>query len=296
MSITPILPQKLQSPMSTAQISARVFDGDILSFAPPSMRLVLSRVRQIARESFATQEPRRAHLQYSHAEFLRRAEIAQKRVDTAECKDLFAAAFTDIGMTVDELFWDTLGLRIAPPQKTAAARQNRGFRSHAFVHRDTWGVGLQSQINWWAAVYPLATRRTMGFYPSYWRRPLQNTTAEWSFKEFLASRRQSDGGKAAAYPGAPQATALPDEPIRPFLPKPGELSCFSSSHLHGSIDNATSLTRFSLEIRTLYLPDLQKQNGAPNVDNESRPPLIGIFSAVADNRPLKQCWQPAVQV
>ncbi len=233
-----------------------------------------------------------AHREYSRAEFLRRAETAQRRVNSAECKPLFAAALDAAGATKKNLFWDTLGLRVAPPLLGADDWNRRGFRSHVAVHRDTWGAGFQAQMNWWTPVWPLAARRTMGFYPSYWTRPLPNTSAEWSFREFLASRKRASGGRAAAYPSAPRALSEPDENAAPLMMHPGELLCFSSAYLHCSIPNATSLTRFSLEIRTLHLDDLRKRRGAPNADNAGADLLAGLFSAVADGAPLKSRLPP----
>ncbi len=286
----------VRPPLSAAAAAKRAFAGELLLFPPaPEMRRLLACVRRIARESFAAKEPVRAHLQYSRAEFLRRAETAQKRVNSPECKPLFAAVLDAAGVGQKNMFWDTLGLRVAPPVADAAELAKRGFRSHAVVHRDTWGAGMQAQINWWAPVWPLTARRTLAFYPSYWTRPLANTTAEWSFKEFLASRKQSAGGRAAAYPAAPLAAAKPDETAAPVLPKPGELLCFSAAHLHGSVLNATALTRFSLEIRTLHLDDLRQKRGAPNVDCESRTPLVGLFSAISGGAPLKQYWTAETQ-
>ena len=225
---------------TAARLGAQAFAGKLLLFPPSAaMRRLTARVRGIARECFETRHPPHAHRLYSRAEFLRRAEAAQKRVNSEECKPLFAEALDAAGAKKDDLFWDTLGLRVAPPVRDESDWNKRGFRSHVAVHRDTWGAGFQAQINWWSPLWPLAARRTMGFYPSYWARPLANTTAEWSFREFLASRKKATGGRAAAYPSAPRALASPDESPLPLLMRPGALLCFSSAHLHSSIPNAT---------------------------------------------------------
>lgn len=282
-----------RAPMTAAQIGARVFAGELLLFAPsPAMRRLLARVRKIARECFGVAHPPSAHRMHSRAEFLRRAEAAQKRVNSEECKALFAAVLDSCGIARKNLFWDALGLRVAPPIQNAGDLEKRGFRSFVPAHRDTWGAGFQAQINWWAPVWPIAARRTMGFYPSYWNRPLANSSAEWSFREFLASRKQAEGGRAAVYPSAPVARETPDETPAPLAMTPGELLCFSSAHLHSSIPNATSLARFSLEIRTLHLDDLRRRRGAPNVDNRTSDLLVGLFSSAANGAPLKTKWHP----
>ena len=166
------------APTTMSRIGTQVFAGNLLLFAPsPAMRNLLAQVRKVARECFDISHPPHAHRKYSRDEFLRRAEDAQKRVNTAECKQLFAAVLDGLGISRKNLFWDTLGLRVAPPIQNADDLTLRGFRSFVPVHRDTWGAGFQSQINWWAPVWSLAARRTMGFYPSYWMRPLRNTSA-----------------------------------------------------------------------------------------------------------------------
>ena len=286
--ITPIS----SPPLTSSEIRQRVFDGDILSFSPPSMQVLLSHVKGVICETFECDSPPDAYQQYNHEEFLQRAETAQKIVNSEECKKLFGATLSDLGMPPQDLFWDTLGLRISPPVRNQDDIKKRGFRSHVGVHRDTWGAGFQSQVNWWCPLYPLAAKRTMGFYPSYWHRPLSNSTADWSFKEFLKSRKEAKPGHAAQYPSAPAALAEPDEPAVPFMMKVGSLACFSSAHLHGSITNASSLTRFSLELRTLHLNDLLNNLGAPNVDNKSQQLLVGLYSAVENGRPLKEFWTP----
>lgn len=276
------------------EIRKRVFEGEVLSFSFfPEISRVGRQVRSILRECFECAHPPHAHKLYPRDEFLRRAEIAQQRVDSEECRPLFADALKAVGCSTDKLFWDTLGLRVAPPMSGAQDTEESGFRSYVSVHRDTWGVGFQSQVNWWTPLWQLTQRRTMGFYPSYWQRALPNTTDEWSFSEFLASRKQSSGGRAAAYPAAPSAKAQPDEPAAPLIIKPGELACFSSAHLHSSIPNCTTHTRFSLEIRTLHLDDLQSGRGAPNADNQTSRLLTGLFSSVETQTPLKEHWQPS---
>ncbi len=285
--MNPIIPKSANSPTTHAALSRRIFRGEILCFRGlEAIRRLTQTARKIARESFDCAHPRRAHLLYKKAEFFARAERAQKAFNDAECKSLFADALREIGLPAEEMFWDTLGLRVSPP----VATHSGGFRSSVKVHRDTWGSAMPAQINWWAPVWDVTAKRTMGFYPSYWNRPLANTTAQWSFAEFLASRKQSAPGEMAKYPSAPRALEEPDEEARPVLIRPGELLAFSSAHLHSSIPNQTALTRFSLEIRTLGADDLQKQRGAKNVDNESRKPLFRLFRGITSNEPPAAHW------
>ncbi|MDM5147715.1 hypothetical protein NQX30_04950 [Candidatus Persebacteraceae bacterium Df01] len=276
-------------PLPARKLNPRIFNGDYLLFSHlPAIRRFNTTVRNIVRDAFATNYPPQAHQQHQRDNFLCCAESAQQQVNTSDCKQLFADVLRNVGLSTEGLFWDTLGLRVAPPVNF----HHGGFRSAVGVHRDTWGAGFQAQINWWAPLWPLAQNRTMGFYPRYWRQPLTNTTAEWSFKDYLKARQQAKNGRKAAYPSAPQALVVPDDKIIPLIMRPGQLFCFSAAHLHATIPNTSSLTRFNIEIRTLCLDDLQQNRGSPNTDNNSRHPLPGLFSAVNDNSPLKTYWQP----
>ena len=273
---------RADAPMSHDELSRRVFAGEVICFRNLKAARKLARAaRKEARKAFHPAHPPHAHRTFNKEEFFARANEAQKNFNSAKYKTIFADILREISLPAEEMFWDTLGLRVNPPAKTHAG----GYRSAVKAHRDTWGTALQAQINWWAPVWQLSARRTMGFYPSYWSRPLANTTAQWSLEDFLAARKQAAPGEAAAYPSAPQPLQQPDEQALPVLIRPGELLAFSSAHLHATIPNTTTASRFSFEIRTLNAQDLKQQRGAPNTDCESSPPLYRLFRGIDDNEP-----------
>ena len=279
--VTPLVPLHFVGrKMDYGSVGDRVFAGELLHFA--GGHPFVEAARALCREVFDTANPQQAHQQHEPEEFLRRSGIAQQAFNTGKYKGLFAEWLRAAGVDTAELYWDTLGLRVSPPTPSHAG----GFRSHVGVHRDTWGAGIQSQINWWAPIYPLAAGRTMGFYLDYFDKPLGNTTAEWSFREFLASRKRTDKARAAEYPSAPRATERPRAALSPLRVDCGGMVAFSSAHLHSSIRNRTSLTRFSFEIRTVSKDDINRGRGAPNADCESKEPLYRLYRAVADDQPL----------
>ena len=70
------------------------------------------------------------------------------------------------------------------------------------------------------------------------------------------------------YPSAPQL--LDDlkketKTIRVDI-NPGEILCFSGSHLHSSTKENSNTSRFSYEIRTVSDSDIRDKRYAPNVD------------------------------
>ena len=273
--------QQIASPISYATISKRAFHGDILCFNNGGKQL-LSAARALCRKSFATATPTKAHYLYQRDEFFARAAEAQKIFNTALYKALFAEWLSEIGVDVSPLYWDMLGLRISPP----VATHGGGWRSHIGAHRDTWGTGIQSQINWWAPIWPLANNRTMAFYLEYWKKALTNTTDDWSFEAYLTARKQTPAGHAVDYPSAPRALENPTSPPTLVRMSCGQLLAFSSAHLHASVTNSSLLTRFSLEIRTVSQSVTRTDNGAPNVDCTSEPPLFRLFRSAANNEKL----------
>lgn len=266
--------------LSYDDISARVYGGEVLRFDGGGDALIQA-ARTLCREVFETKSIEKAHEQFTRREFLLRAGKAQEEFNTEPYKRRFADWLAHIGIdTGGDIYWDTLGLRIAAPVQSHSG----GFRSHVGVHRDTWGSGIQAQINWWAPLMPLTYQRTLAFYPEYWQQPLQNTTATWSFKKYLAARRTVRAeGRAAAYPPAPKNTAEPVTPPHLVRPGCGQLLAFSAAHLHSSVTNCTDRTRYSLEIRTVRAQHIHDRHGAPNVDCESHPPLYQLFRALGDN-------------
>ena len=264
-------------------VGERVYRGEVLLFTGGGQRL-LRMARTLCRRVFATPDIEKAHEKYSGEQFLLRAAEAQEAFNQSAYKYCFADWLKHLGIAVDnDIYWDTLGLRIAPPVQHRSA--GGGFRSHVNVHRDTWGSGIQAQINWWAPITPLAYKRTMAFYPHYWTQPLKNTTDCWSFADYMKARREAKAsGKAASYPSVPRNTEQPHTPPHLIKPHCGQLLAFSSAHLHSSVLNRTGHTRFSLEIRTVRRQHILAGKGAPNVDCYSEPPLYQLFHSAVDNK------------
>lgn len=264
----------------------RVYSGEVVRFVRPgALGRIVRAARRLARRAFGTGDPVRAHLLHERGEFFRRADAAQAefRADP-KVSALVAETLAGLGLDAGLLHRDTVELRIAPPVSTHGG----GVRSHVGAHRDLWGVAITQQINWWAPVWPIARRRTFGFYPEYWSRPLGNTTATWSVRAYLDARKACPPGVAPGYPSAPQPTEPPGTEIRPVVMPVGDLLCFSSAHLHASIPNGTALTRFTLEWRTVRVPDMLEGRGAPNVDCATPGQALRIFSGVTDRTPLSE--------
>jgi hypothetical protein len=199
-------------------------------------------------------------------------------------KELVGAALAEVGVDPKRTYWDKIHLRIVPP---VAGDRHIGTIG---VHRDTWGSNVLSQTNWWLPVRPLAAERTIAFYPRYWSRPIENSSASWDLDEIRERRRKGDRD----VPIVPEPTEPVDtESELRIVMDPGDLLCFSGAHLHASVPNTSAETRCSIELRTVNADDLEGGRGAPDLDG--RAPLVPLewFRSMADGTPLHREEEPA---
>ena len=243
--------------------------------------------QQFVAERCAPHRPEHIHRQLTGSDYSQWCADTQAafRADAAihqSFRSLLGASALNLGEPAD-LYSDCLQLRIAAPVHS----QPRTRMAQIGVHRDTWGVGIDQQINLWAPITALARNRTMGFYLDYWNRPLANTTASWSYSAYRQAMQQVSPGLAPDYPSAPEARARPRSACLPALPELKSLLLFSSAHLHRSIANSSRLTRFSFETRIVNKLDLSAGRGAPNPDCQTHPPLYKLFRNIANGEKLE---------
>ncbi len=195
----------------------------------------------------------------------------------------FFAVLAAIGVDLDNTYYDHFPLRAVPPDTIKNPLQ----RAKVPPHRDTWGSSIYQQLNWWAPLSP-AINNGIGFYPEYWNKHTDNTTAEWSFDQFLALRKNTPKDKAVNYPTGPRLTHALNTKAASIATQPGDIIVFSSAHLHASLDNNTDLLRLSIEMRTVDQRDRENQRAAINSDNQSTKPLLHWFKRISDKALLGQ--------
>ncbi len=235
----------------------RIFHGELIVFrALDAMRPLVDRADAMIRAAFSPHDPLTAHTKLTPAA---NADIAEKLITAfakdADVADCYQAALVAAGVDPNRVYWDRLRLRIQPPGHNHMSCRVMNLAPH----RDTWGSNVLAQHNWWAPIYPVSPERTMVIYPAYWRNAITNTSGDWDYHELLARRRAGDD----SYPLLPVATGQVDDSSAWSCDiSPGDLLCFSGAHLHASVPNTTPLTRFSTEVRTVCLDDLNHGRAA----------------------------------
>ena len=196
-------------------------------------------------------------------------------------KDLFKLFLTEVGFNQGKSYWDKFVVRIAPASNNFKPREN----SRIGIHRDTWGTNIHQQVNWWAPINDLDVHNTLIFYPDYFSKKVRNSTSSWDLNVYLEKRKKND----FSYPSAPEILEdLPsDVKILPITIEPGQILCFSGSHLHSSSKENSLKTRFSYEIRSVCLDDIYRRVQAKNIDCDLKWQFPKIFRHIETNSQLE---------
>lgn len=264
-----------------------IYRGDLLVFTQVAPLAELCTLTDaLIRSTFGDLDPVTAQFELDRSDYLARVASLQKEYQKhPEARRLFRAALEYIGVAASRTCWDWLYLRVLPHGENHASRRTAklGF------HRDTWSSNIYSQTNWWAPIYPITADRTIAFYPSYWSRPIANTSSDWDLELIRARQRGEDTGKETAIPVVPE----PSEPVDTtselrMVVEPGDLLCFSGAHLHAGVPNTSGVTRFSLEARTVDVDDVALCRGAPNVDGRAPRIPLDWFYHIEDDTSLPE--------
>jgi hypothetical protein len=158
----------------------------------------------------------------------------------------------------------------------------------AFVfpwHRDVWYSAPAQQINWWLPVFPVREDNAMSFDLASFDRPVPNSSDTFDYYQNNANRLTTATQVARERQARP-GVALDHRPDQELiiLPGPGEVLLFSGAQLHASTPNTSGRARFSIDFRTVDVPDLLAGRGAPLVDANCTGTAIRDFINVADER------------
>ncbi|MGF1622720.1 MAG: hypothetical protein ACFCUR_19170 [Rhodomicrobiaceae bacterium] len=246
------------------ELAKRIFAGRILVFEElkPMARLVAA-TRTLLDEVFKGLQPTRAFAELGHDAYRERMKSARTHFRKSdEVNEHYADALIAAGCDPRTTYADRFSLRNAPPFD---APYVPGFGALP-AHRDSWGAGLDCQINWWFPFYELTAERTMALFPRYWSEPIANDSEGWRWQRAL---------KEADYPSLPTAQEEVDWTGAIYLTIPPEaLVAFSGSHLHASVPNTSNKARISSDTRTIDLAHLRDGYGAPNIDRGTVSPSL----------------------
>ncbi len=255
--------QVLTKATSQRSLSEQLFGGALLIFkAVPAVYDFCDLVDELAQEVFGGLEPTTAQFDLDEATFSGKVDTLQKTVAKHPgARETFLEALAQVGVDVEQTYWDKLFFRVSPHGSDYTGDNPRALKAH----RDTWGSNVYQAVNWWAPIYPLTAERTITFFPSYWDKPVQNSTDIWDLEVIRAERR---AGEPPSLPLVPEPLETAENELRILL-EPGDLLAFSGAHLHASVPNTSGAARFSVETRTVNSDDVTANRAAPNVDGRA---------------------------
>lgn len=258
---------RLENGLEPDDLARRIFAGHILIFTSlkPMARLVEA-TRAMLDDVFKGLPPTCAFAELGHDAYREHMKSARIRFrKSEEIRRHYSDALIAAGCDPQTTYADRFSLRNAPPFDTPYAP---GFGTLP-AHRDSWGVGLDCQINWWFPFYELTAERTMALFPRYWSEAVVNDSDGWEWRRAL---KESD------YPSLPTARQAVDWSDAVYLTvPPGALVAFSASHLHASVPNSSDEARISSDTRTVDLAHLRDGRGAPNLDRGAVLPSLEWF-------------------
>ncbi len=267
-----------------------LFSGNIIIYKNvPAMSQVIAYADKLLGEKLRGIPPEDVQHHLSPEEFLHLTGEAQTIFRKDESvRGLFFDALRQCGVCLNSTFYDHFPMRIVPFGSTHGGAQTAGLGHH----RDTWGSNIHNQLNWWAPLYSLTAERSIALYPKYWSEPVTNNTDTWSFEKFIEERKNTPAERKCQYLSAPSPIESIDENSAfNVVLQPGEVLNFASAHLHASVSNTTDKTRFSVEMRTVAMSDLQEQRQAPNVDNAGQGEMYQWFKNISSKQSLAAALQ-----
>jgi hypothetical protein len=259
-----------------------IYDGSIFLNSPlPSVASLCDFARSMIEEAFPHGDPRAAQFNLPVEEFVNIvAPLKSRFTNHLRTKELIREVLSEFGCDADKTYFDVPRLRVA----THGGYLTAGVGYALGPHRDTWYGAPLSQVIWWAPIYPLKAEQALVFYPSYFDRPVRNSSNQFDYDEWCRVGRQQAVSQIEVdtrnHPLV-QEKVSPNAELRLVCDTAAIIS-FSGGQLHATASNTSGLTRFSLDFRTVHVDDLQSGRGARNIDSLASGTSVGDHLRASD--------------
>ena len=235
--------------------------------------------REELTELFAPHDPEHVHEHIEPAEMAKILSAWKPRfIHSEKSKKLVRGVIEEAGFPPEQTHYDLPKPRTSFPQGHLTSGVAFAFP----WHRDAWYSAPAQQVNWWLPIFPVREDNAMSFDLASFDRAVPNTSDAFDYYRNNAGRVTTATGVTSEVQARPGAVDhQPDQELI-VLPAPGQVLLFSGAQLHKSIPNTSGRARFSVDFRTVYVPDLLAGRGAPLVDVYCTGTAIRDFVNVAD--------------
>jgi hypothetical protein len=279
----------LDGKFSDRERRAALFQGDLLLYSPrPAMTTLCRHAACLIEDAFG-EDPERAQFTMEVEAFVAKAGPLKSRfTNDPITKNLVRGVLEEYGCDLNKTYFDVPRLRVVTSDGYLTAGVGYAYKAH----RDTWYSSPDCQLNWWVPVYTLTEARSLAFYPRLWETFVVNSSCDFDYDEWCRVGRNQAAGQIKT---DTRQHPLPLENLDPLdelriTVGAGEMILFAGAHLHATVPNASGLTRFSLDFRTVHEEDLLSGAGAPNVDCAARGTTLGDFLRASDFTPIPSRW------
>ncbi len=268
--------------ISEAERLKALYSGDIFVYSPkPAAIKLVQHARGMIEDAFNGMDPERAQYEMPVEEFAAvLAKLKPAFIHHPDCKTFVSELLQELGCDPEKTHFDVPRMR----SSTSDDYLTTGIAYAFHPHRDTWYSAPQCQLNWWLPIYPITGDNGMAFHPKYWDKGVKNNSYDYDYYNWNANNR-ADAAKHiktdTRVQPKPQEPMELDPQIRIVSP-PGGVTIFSGAQMHSSIPNASGVTRYSIDFRTVNIDDARNKRGAPNVDSSCTGTALRDFLRVTD--------------
>jgi hypothetical protein len=269
-------------PLSNDDLRHKLYGGNLAILT--RLRALVDFVeytREELAELFKPHDPEHVHEHIQPAEMAKILGTWKPRfIHSDQSRKLVRAVIHEAGFAPEQTHYDLPKPRTSFP----VGHLTTGVAFAFPWHRDVWYSAPAQQINWWLPVFPAREDNAMSFDLASFDRAVPNSSDTFDYYQNNASRLTTATQvikERQARPGA--LDHRPDQELI-MLPAPGEVLLFSGAQLHASTPNTSGRARFSVDFRTVCVPDLLAGRGAPLVDVNCTGTAIRDFISVADER------------
>jgi hypothetical protein len=266
--------------ISGDELRQQVYAGNLVILTRlRALRDFVDYTRDELTELFKPHDPEHVHEHIEPAEMAGILGVWKPRfIHSERSKKLVRAIVEEAGFQADQTHYDLPKPRTSFP----VGHLTTGVAFAFPWHRDVWYSAPAQQINWWLPIFPVREDNAMSFDLKSFDQAVPNSSGAFDYYENNASRlttAKQVTRERQARPGALDHQAAQELVI---LPAPGEVLLFSGAQLHASIPNTSGRARYSVDFRTVDVPDLKAGRGAPLADVNCTGTAIRDFINVAD--------------
>src|SRR4051812_47869255 len=217
---------------SDAERRREIFEGQLFVFSPTPESLEFAAfAREMVEDAFGGLDPHYAQYEMPVEDYVAiLAPLKPRFIHHPRTRGLIADLVAGIGCELDATYLDVPRLRAV----TSDGYLTAGVGYAHPPHRDTWYSAPLSQLNFWMPLYDITDDSTMAFHPTYWDRPVRNSSREFNYYAWNAT------GRANAAQHIKQDTRRQPQLEQEVTPEPrylvdltpGGFVLFSGAQLH----------------------------------------------------------------